>query len=162
MTSSYWSSSSALILSCPPASSSSYIFACLDVCDSLFFMLSLFVTLYIFLHLTAMYSSTFGKGWVGRSCLHFLLWVSFGSFSLRELTCMHCMYLAPWTRKVLCGSFLCAIYKFSFIYFSFIQPRGMARHRTYMNWRVLCLILNIAEAPYFGSLHTREIDVKMF
>ena len=36
------------------------------VCDS-FFPLSLFVTLYIFLHLTAMHSSTFGKGWVGMS-----------------------------------------------------------------------------------------------
>ena len=80
--------------------------------------LSLFVTLYIFLHLTAMYSSTFGKWWVGRSCLYFLVWVSFGSFSLRELTCMHCVYLALWTRKVLCGSFVCAIYKFSFIHHS--------------------------------------------
>ena len=46
--------------------------------------------------------------------------MSFGSFSLRELTCMHCVYLALWTRKVLCGSFLCAIYKFSFIH-SFIS-----------------------------------------
>ena len=36
--------------------------------------------------------------------------MSFGSFSLRELTCMHCVYLALWTRKVLCGRFLCAIY----------------------------------------------------
>ena len=36
------------------------------VCDS-FFPLSLFVTLYIFLHLTVMHSSTFGKGWVGMS-----------------------------------------------------------------------------------------------
>ena len=67
--------------------------ACVRVCDS-FFLLSLFVTLYIFLHLTVMYSSTFGKGWVGRSCLYFLVCVSFGSFSLRELTCMHCVYLA--------------------------------------------------------------------
>ena len=58
------------------------------VCDS-FFLLSLFVTLYIFLHLTVMHSSTFGKGWVGRyECM------SFGSFSLRELSCMHCVYLA--------------------------------------------------------------------
>ena len=29
---------------------------------------------------------------------------------------MHCVYLALWTRKVLCGRFLCAIYKFSFIH----------------------------------------------
>ena len=48
---------------------------CMCVCDSLFFfsffLLSLFVTMYIFL--TAMYSSTFGKGWVGRSCLYLLV-----------------------------------------------------------------------------------------
>ena len=44
----------------------------------------------------------------------------FGSFSLQELTCMHCVYLALSTRKVLCGSILCAIYKFSFIH-SFIH-----------------------------------------
>ena len=31
------------------------------------FLLSLFVTLYIFLHLTVMHSSTFEKGWVGMS-----------------------------------------------------------------------------------------------
>ena len=40
------------------------------VCVILFsflFLLSLFVTLYIFLHLTVMHSSTFGKGWVGMS-----------------------------------------------------------------------------------------------
>ena len=29
---------------------------------------------------------------------------------------MHCVYLALWTCKVLCGSYLCAIYKFSFIH----------------------------------------------
>ena len=66
------------------------------VCVRFFFLLSLFVTLYIFLHLTAMYSSTFRKGWVGRSCLYFFWYecMSFGSFSLQELTCMHCVYLA--------------------------------------------------------------------
>ena len=37
------------------------------VCDSFFLLLSLFVTMYIFLHLTVMPSSTFGKGWVGMS-----------------------------------------------------------------------------------------------
>ena len=40
---------------------------CVCVCVCLFFLLSLFVTLYIFLHLTVMHSSTFGKGWVGMS-----------------------------------------------------------------------------------------------
>ena len=89
---------------------------CVCVCVWFFFLLSLFVTLYLFLHLTAMYSSTFGKGWVGSCCLYFLLWVTFGSFSLQELTCMHGVYLVLWTRKVLCGSFLCIIYKFSFIH----------------------------------------------
>ena len=43
-------------------------------------------------------------GWVGAVCT-LLVWMSLGSFSLRELTCMHCVYLALWTRKVLCGSF---------------------------------------------------------
>ena len=69
-----------------------------------------------------MYSSTFGMGWVGRSCLYLLVWVSFGSLSLRELTCMHCVYLALWTRKVLCGSFYALyILKKSFIH-SVIEP----------------------------------------
>ena len=68
------------------------ITVCVCVCES-FFLLSLFVTLYIFLHLTAMYSSTFGKGWLGRNCLYFSVRVSFGSFSLQELTCMLCVYL---------------------------------------------------------------------
>ena len=50
-------------------------------------------------------------------CEYFCLW---------ELTCMHCVYLALWTCKVLCGSFLCAIY---YIYynnnFSCIHVRHM-------------------------------------
>ena len=45
-----------------------------------------------------------------------LVWMSFGSFGLWELTCMHCVYLALWTHKVLCGSCLCSIYAFSFIH----------------------------------------------
>ena len=69
------------------------------VCVILFSVIIICISVYIFLHLTAMYSSTFGNGWVGRNCLYFLVWVSFGSFSLRELTCMHCVYLALWTRK---------------------------------------------------------------
>ena len=43
---------------------------CVCVCV-IFFLLSLFVILYIFLHLTAMYSSAFGKGWVGRTVCTF-------------------------------------------------------------------------------------------
>ena len=74
-------------------------------------------SVYFFKHFTAMCSSTFGKGWVGRSCLYFLVWVSFGSFSLQELTCMHCVYLVLRTRKVLCGIFYALyIYTFSFIH----------------------------------------------
>ena len=88
---------------CAPACAVAIITLC--VCVWFFCLLSLFVTLYIFLHLTAMYSSTFGKGWVGRSCLYFLVRVSFGTFCLWELTCVHCVYMALWTRKVLCGSF---------------------------------------------------------
>ena len=43
--------------------------------------------------------------------------MSFGSFSLLKLTCMHCVYLALWTGNALCGCFL---YKLSFIH-SFIH-----------------------------------------
>ena len=49
------------------------MYVCVCVCVCFFFLLSLFVTLYKFLHLTAVYSSAFGKGWVGRSCLYFLV-----------------------------------------------------------------------------------------
>ena len=62
--------------------------------------------------------------------------MSFGSFSLRELTCMHCVYLALCTRKVLCGSFLCAIYKFSFIR-SFIYIIAVFRSRADLLLRVV-------------------------
>ena len=67
-------------------------------------------TLYIFLHLATMYSSTLGKGWEGRGL--FVLYsyaCPLAAFSLRELTCMHRAYLALWTRKVLCRFFLCAL-----------------------------------------------------
>ena len=37
-----------------------------------FFLSSLFLTLYIFLHLTTMYSCTIRRGWVGRGCLYFI------------------------------------------------------------------------------------------
>ena len=57
-----------------------------------------------------MYSCTFGKGWVGRSVCIFGYECPLVVFSLRELTCMHSVYLALCTGKVLCGSFLCAIY----------------------------------------------------
>ena len=52
-----------------------------------------------------MYSCTLGRGWVGGQRLFVFSWYECLSvvFSLRELTCMHCVYLALWTRKVLCG-----------------------------------------------------------
>ena len=73
--------------------------------------LSLFVTLCIFLHLTVMYSCTFGKRWVGRGCLYFWYEFPLVVFSLWELIYMHCVYLALWTRKGLCGSFFYALYR---------------------------------------------------
>ena len=60
------------------------------------------------------YGSAFVWHTVGVCTL--LAWMSFGSFGLSELTCMHCVYLALWTHKVLCGSCLCSIYTFSFIH----------------------------------------------
>ena len=81
---------------------------CVRVCVLIPFLL-LFLTLYMFLHLTTMHSCTFWKGWVGRGYLYLLVWMSFGSFSLRELTCMHYVYLVLWTCKVLCGSVLSTI-----------------------------------------------------
>ena len=40
----------------------------------------------------------------------------------RAFLCMHCVYLALWTHKVLCGSFLCTIHIFihSFVLFGWI------------------------------------------
>ena len=68
------------------------------------------VTLYIFLHLTTMYSCTFGgKGWVGRGCLYRALLRNecpLVVFSCASLHPMHCVYLAALsTREGLCGSF---------------------------------------------------------
>ena len=37
-------------------------------------------------------------GWVGAVCT-LLVWMSFGSFSLRELTCMYCVSLALLTAR---------------------------------------------------------------
>ena len=44
-------------------------------------------------NLSTTYSGTFGKGWVGRDCLYFIGTNVFCSFSLRELTCTHCVDL---------------------------------------------------------------------
>ena len=52
---------------------------------------------------------------MGRGCLYFLVSVSFGSSKLARAN-----VYALGTCKVLCRSFLCAIYKFSFI----IQVKG--------------------------------------
>ena len=79
------------------------------LCDS-FFLLSLFVTLYIFLHLTVMHSSTFGKGWVGMSAcpLVVLACKSLHVCTVYIWCCEHARFCV--------GSFLRAIYKFSFIH----------------------------------------------
>ena len=84
---------------------------CVCVCDS-FFLLSLFVTLYIFLHLTVMHSSTFGKGWVGMSaCPSVVL----ACESLH--VCTVCIWRCEHARFCV-EVILCAIYTFSF----FIHP----------------------------------------
>ena len=72
---------------------------CASVCVRFIFLLSLFVTLHIFLHLTAMCSSAFGNGWVGRSCLYFLVQVSFGSFSVCVCVCV-CLCVCVCVTKV--------------------------------------------------------------
>ena len=89
-----------------------------------------------------MHSSTFGKGWVPE-CM------SFGSFSLRELTCMRCVYLALWTRKVLCGSFFMRYIKI-FIH-SFIHRRNLAPVRLVASWWIGCNSDSHASDPQFRS-----------
>ena len=56
--------------------------------------------------------------WVGDVC-SLLVWMSFDSFSLWELTYMHCVYLALWTRKVLCGISLHSFLIFYSLYINF-------------------------------------------
>ena len=60
-------------------------------------------TLYMQLLCTAVLAGRVG-GWVGVVCT-WLLWMPFGSFSLRQLTCRHCADLALRTCKVLLGRF---------------------------------------------------------
>ena len=88
--------------------------AIITVCVCFFFLLSLFVTLYIFLHLTVLYSSTFGKGWVGMSACPLVV---LACDSLH--VCTVCIWRCEHARFCV-EVFLCAIYKFSFIH-SFIQ-----------------------------------------
>ena len=51
-----------------------------------------------------------------------LIWMPLGSFSLRVLPCMHCVYLALLTRKGLCGSVFfmrhASVFIHSFIHWS--------------------------------------------
>ena len=53
-------------------------------------------------------------------CCTFIPYLSIGPMMLLHFSSPLTPSLALWTRKVLCGSFLCAIYKFSFIH-SFIH-----------------------------------------
>ena len=71
----------------------------------------------------------------------------FGSFSLRELTCMHCVYLALWTRKVLCGSFSCDIY---------INFRSFIHSTAAASAQVLCTPYNHAPCHFMQS-HIRKV-----
>ena len=62
------------------------------VCDSfLLFIICNSVYIFTFNCYTYIYSCTFGMGLVGRGCLYFGVLVSFAVFSLRQLTCMHCV-----------------------------------------------------------------------
>ena len=66
-----------------------------------------------------MYSWTWGGGGGGICCLHFTGMNVFGSFSLWEPKCMHCVYLALWMCKALCGGFYAPyiyIYELSFMH----------------------------------------------
>ena len=54
------------------------------------------------------------EGLTGRGCLYFTGMNVFGTLSLWDPTWMHCVYIALWTRKILCGSFY-EPYTFSFI-----------------------------------------------
>ena len=83
-----------------------------------------------------------GRGWwIGAVCT-LLVWMPFGSFTLRELTCRHCEYLTLWTCKVLCGRFYAPYScKSSFIQ-SFIQNRS--RYQCNINHRpsqYKCLVM---------------------
>ena len=84
------------------------------VCDFfsiIIFFLSIIIicnSVYI-LHLTAVCSCTFGKGWVCRAFCIFWYECPSVVFSLRELTCMHCVFGAGSTQGFV-WKFLCAIY----------------------------------------------------
>ena len=82
----------------------------------IFFLLSLFLTLYMFLHLTTMCSCTFRTGWLGRGCLHFTGMNTLVVLACESLdVCTACIWHCKHAR--LCVEvFLCTIYKFSFIH----------------------------------------------
>ena len=80
-------------------------------------LLSLFISLYILLHLTTMYSFIFWKGLVGRGCLYFTGYeYPLVDFSLQELTCTHCV-----SGTVNVHGFVWKFFFMSYIKFSFIH-----------------------------------------
>ena len=88
----------------------------------------------------------YGDPLVGAVCT-LLVWMSFGSFSLWELTCTHCcVCLALWTRKVcviyvLDFFFLNARYKFSLIHKW--HPGTLCFYSFYGQWH-LCVRYQLA------------------
>ena len=73
-----------------------------------------------------------------------MVWTSLGSFSLQEHTCMHCVYLALWTYKVLRGSFLCTIYKCSHSFLLHLMLRMVEKfHLTLRMSSVPCRLVQI-------------------
>ena len=120
------------------------------------------LTLYVFLHLTVMYSFTFGRGGWVLAVYIWLVGLSFGSFSLWELTCMRCVYLVLWTHQALCGSFMRQILLFCFkCIYSFPtsrETRAIPKRKrvvlfalTHVEVPLSCLIFWVSYAA-FGNL----------
>ena len=76
--------------------------------------------------------------------------------SWRELTCMHCVYLAHWPRKVLCGICLYAIYIYIYIFIHlFIFYFASWK---YKEWN-FCFVLLVRDHCY---VHTATIHCNSF
>ena len=112
---------------------------CVCVCVRLslslyFFLLSLFLTLasvlYIFLHLTTMYSCTLRRGWSGRDCLYFTGMNVFGSFSLQESlhACTVCIWCWCCERARFRVEVLCSIHYTLIFIHSLMTPNEAYCH----------------------------------
>ena len=67
---------------------------CVCVCVILFSVIIICNCIYFYISLLRIVPLLGRGGWVGAVCTFWYECLSFGSFSLRELTCMHCVYLA--------------------------------------------------------------------